>query len=164
MAVTLQVDGSLYGAFAGDGVVAATQLGSSAYALAAGGPLLLGGALAYLVVPLAAHGGRVPAAVLGAQSQLRIDVDPSHVGVRVELDGQAVGMDALSLELTLRSDQATLVRLGDEEGHLEGLRRRRILIDSPRIYVRESRTPEAGPVPRPERLGAAGSRHCRPRP
>jgi NAD+ kinase len=143
IAVTLRVDESLYGAFAGDGVVVATQLGSSAYALAAGGPLLLDGARAYLVVPLAAHGGRLPAAVLDAQSRLRIDVDPSHVGVRIEIDGQPADMDALSLELTLLGDQAKLVRLGGEEAHLAGLRRRRILLDSPRMYVREARIPGA---------------------
>jgi hypothetical protein len=75
VAVIVHVDGVLYGAFAGDGVIASTQLGSSAYALAAGGPLLLAGAQAYLVTPLAAHGGSLPPVVLGAKSRLRIEVD-----------------------------------------------------------------------------------------
>jgi NAD+ kinase len=153
VAITVHVDGSLYGAFAGDGVLAATPLGSSAYALAAGGPLLLAGVQAYVVAPLAAHGGRLPAVVLGAQSRVRIDVDPSHVGVRVELDGQATEMGALTLELALLGDQATLVRFGDEEAHLTGLRRRRILLDSPRMDLRDARMPsapiraQAGPAP-----------------
>ena len=139
VAVKVHVDGVLYGAFAGDGVIASTQLGSSAYALAAGGPLLLAGAQAYLVTPLAAHGGSVPPVVLGAQSRLRIEVDAGHVGARVELDGQTTDLGGLTLELELLADQATLVHFGDEEPYLSGLRRRRIVLDSPRMYSREAR-------------------------
>jgi NAD+ kinase len=145
VAVIVHVDGVLYGAFAGDGVIASTQLGSSAYALAAGGPLLLPGAQAYVVTPLAAHGGSLPPVVLGARSRLRIEVDAGHVGARVELDGQATDLGGLTLELELLADQATLVRFGNEEPYLSGLRRRRIVLDSPRMYFRGAQA--AGPTP-----------------
>lgn len=149
VAVTVHVDGVLYGAYAGDGVIASTQLGSSAYGLAAGGPLLLAGSQAYVITPLAAHGGSLPPLILAAQSQVRIEVDPSHVGARTELDGQTADLGGLALELVLLADQATLVRFGDEEPYLTGLRRRRILIDSPRMYVREARMQTAGAPPTP---------------
>jgi NAD+ kinase len=137
VAVTIHVDGVLYGSYTGDGVVASTQLGSSAYSLAAGGSLLAPVAQAYLVTPLAAHGGRLPPVVLGARSRLRVEVDPGHAGARVERDGQSIEIASLALELRLLSDQATVVRFGDEEPFLSGLRRRRILLDSPRARILE---------------------------
>ena len=53
----VEADGVLYGRFSGDGVIASTQLGSSAYTLAAGGPILAPGSDAWTITPLAAHGG-----------------------------------------------------------------------------------------------------------
>ncbi len=61
----VEADGVLYGRFSGDGVIASTQLGSSAYGLAAGGPILAPGSDAWTITPLAPHGGCVPPLVLG---------------------------------------------------------------------------------------------------
>jgi NAD+ kinase len=135
VAVGVHIDGVLYGAYTGDGVVVSTQLGSSAYSMAAGGPLLAPGAQSYLLTPLAAHGGRLPPVVLGAGSRLRVQIAPGHPGARVERDGQSIELASLALELQLVSDQATVVGFGDEEPFLSGLRRRRILLDSPRAGV-----------------------------
>ena len=44
-----------------------------------------------------------------------------------------------SLSLTYERDFATLVELGDHEPMLAGLRRRRIIVDSPRMTAREER-------------------------
>jgi NAD+ kinase len=137
VAVDVHIDSVLYGSYTGDGVVVSTQLGSSAYSMAAGGPLLAPGAQSYLFTPLAAHGGRLPPVVLGAASRLRVQIAPGHAGARVERDGQSIEIASLALELRLVSDQATLVRYGDKEPFLSGLRRRRILLDSPRARVLE---------------------------
>jgi NAD+ kinase len=142
----VEVDAELYGRFAGDGVIASTQLGSTAYALAAGGPVLAPGSDAWLVTPLAPHGGCLPPVVVGARSRVTLAVEPGHGGARVELDGHPTGMPAGRFDLALRPDAATLVRLGGEEPFLAGLRRRQILIDSPRILARDRRaavTPSA---------------------
>ena len=55
--VAVRVDGELFIRFAGDGFVIGTPLGSSAYTLAAGGPMLAPGALGMVFTPLAPHGG-----------------------------------------------------------------------------------------------------------
>ena len=49
----VSVDDELYVRIAGDGLVVATALGSSAYSMAAGGPVLALGTAAYLCTPLA---------------------------------------------------------------------------------------------------------------
>ena len=55
--VSAQVDGTLFARFAGDGCIASTPIGSSAYSIAAGGPLLPVGLQAFALTPLSTHGG-----------------------------------------------------------------------------------------------------------
>jgi NAD+ kinase len=144
------IDGVLYGRFSGDGVIVSTQLGSSAYALAAGGPVLAPGSGAWLVTPLAPHGGCIPPVVVGASQHVHLHVEPGYAGARVEVDGQPTDMPAVEFDLTLRPDFATLVRLGGEEELITGLRRRGILMDSPRVLARDVRaTAAAPPAPSP---------------
>lgn len=137
--VEVEVDGVLYGRFSGDGVIASTQIGSSAYGLAAGGPILAPSSGAWAITPLAAHGGCLPPLVLGARSRARLHVSPGFGGVRVEVDGRESELASGVLDLDLRPDFGTLVRVGEEEQFLTGLRRRRILMDSPRMMAREAR-------------------------
>ena len=136
IAISLLVDGELYGRFTGDGVVLSTPVGSSAYTLAAGGPVLAAGADAVVVTPLAAHGGCIPPLVAAAGSTVRVEVEAGHTGARTELDGRPATLGADSFEVTLRPAHADLVSLGDEEPQLRGLRRRGILLDSPRMVAR----------------------------
>jgi NAD+ kinase len=148
----VRVDGELFIRFAGDGLVIGTQLGSSAYTLAAGGPVLAPSGSGLVFTPLAPHGGCCPPLVTGPGSRLEIHVDPGPGGARIELDGQIRDrMDAhasRTLTVGLRADHATLVALGGEEAMLAGLRRRRVLIDSPRVMARDDRQAAAsGAVP-----------------
>lgn len=137
--IAIEVDGEPYVAFGGDGLIAATQAGSSASTFAAGGPLLAPGTDAFVLTPLAPHAGSIRPLVLGAGSTARIEVEPGYGGARSELDGQPATLGADVFELALRPDLATLVGVGSEEGVLAGLRRRGILADSPRVVAREAR-------------------------
>jgi NAD+ kinase len=143
IAISLSVDGELYGRFTGDGVVLSTPVGSSAYTLAAGGPVLAAGADAVVVTPLAAHGGCIPPLVAAAGSTVRVEVEAGHTGARTELDGRPAVLGADCFEVTLRPAHADLVSLGDEEPQLRGLRRRGILLDSPRMVARAAREARA---------------------
>jgi NAD+ kinase len=136
--VSVSVDEVLWARVAGDGIVVATELGSSAYTMAAGGPLLAG-VEGIVVTPLAPHGGSFPPLVAGTDSRLSLTVDPGYGGVRHELDGRAAPAGAEQLEICVRAGYATLVRLADEEPRLTGLRRRGLVLDSPRALVREGR-------------------------
>jgi NAD+ kinase len=146
--VEIEVDGERFIRLAGDGVVAATPLGSTAYTLAAGGPMLAPGASGMVVTPLAPHGGVCPPLVAGPDSRVRITIDPGHGGARLELDGQIhdllAPLEPVTLALRLEEGFASLVSLGEHEPLLAGLRRRGILVDSPRVLARDERGPGAG--------------------
>ncbi len=135
----IRVDDELYARTAGDGLVVATPLGSSAYTMAAGGPILAAGVQGFVVTPLEQHGGVSPPLVVGAESRLNLSVHPGYGGHRFEVDGQAVAMRALEVTAHLRQEYATLVTLAEQEPMLTGLRRRGLVIDSPRILVRDAR-------------------------
>ena len=124
---------------AGDGVVVATPLGSSAYTMAAGGPILAEGAQGMVVTSLAHHGGRAPPLVVGPDSRLALSVEPGYGGSRFEADGQVLATEAAELAVTLRRGYASLVTLGDQEPRLTGLRRRGLVVDGPRILIRDAR-------------------------
>jgi NAD+ kinase len=133
------VDGSLYGRLAGDGVIVSTGVGSSAYALAAGGPLIAPGADAFLLTPLPFHGGFCPPLVIGAGSRLELDMNAGRSGARVELDGQVTDLVVTALQIRLRPRVAIVVAFEGQESLLDGLRRRRIIMDSPRILADDAR-------------------------
>lgn len=135
----VDLDGQPYARWAGDGVVAATPFGSTAYNLALGGPLLAPGTQALVVAPIAPHGGSVPALVTPAGAVLELAVEGGHGGYRVELDGRPAELDASALQLELEPHAATLVRFEHGEPFLAGLRRRGIVADSPRVVARDAR-------------------------
>jgi NAD+ kinase len=137
--VSISVDGVLYVQLAGDGVVVASALGSSAYNMAAGGPLLAPGAEGIAVTPLAVHGGASAPLVVGTDSRLTLAVHPGYGGVRFEIDGRRTIVDGQLLDIRLRAEYATRVSLAEEEARLSGLRRRGLVRDSPRVGIREAR-------------------------
>jgi NAD+ kinase len=143
VSVEIVVDGELVIRFAGDGVVAATPLGSTAYTLAAGGPMLAPGATGIVLTPLAPHGGVCPPIVVAPESAITIGLDPGYGGARLEVDGRVDDrlepMQHADLALRIEPDYATLVSLDHHESLIAGLRRRRILIDSPRMLARDER-------------------------
>jgi NAD+ kinase len=137
------VDGERFIRLAGDGLVVATPLGSSAYTLAAGGPMLAGGNHGLVLTPLAPHGGVCPPLVTGPETEVTVIFESGNGGGRVELDGQVHGelaeREKTTFTLRLDPEFATLVSLGDDESTIAGLRRRRILMDSPRVLARDDR-------------------------
>jgi len=136
---TVHLDGVLYARFAGDGWIVSTPVGSSAYALASGGPLLAPGANAFTLTPLPTHGGFCPPLVAGAASQLTLDTAVGYGGARLEIDGQVVDTRIGSVRVSLRPEVATIVDFADDEPMLTGLRRRQLIIDSPRILADDAR-------------------------
>jgi NAD+ kinase len=137
--VSIVVDGEHYASVAGDGLVVATPLGSSAYTMAAGGPLLAAGAEGVVITPLAPHGGFCPPLVAGLDSHVELTIDPGHGGVRHEIDGRLASFPSEQLSARVRPAYAKLVELAGEEPRLTGLRRRGLIADSPRVLVRDAR-------------------------
>lgn len=135
----IAADGVLYARVAGDGVLVATQHGSSAYNMAAGGPLLAPGAEGFVVTALAAHGASCPPLVVAATSRVELTIAGGYGGMRFELDGQPGDLGADHVELRLHPGYAVRVALAAEEAPLTGLRRRGLVLDSPRVKIREGR-------------------------
>jgi NAD+ kinase len=133
--VELFVGDELYARVAGDGIVIATPLGSTAYSMAAGGPVLLAGTKAFVCTPLAMHGGNAPPLVVFDDREVKLEVTPGLGGLELEVDGQGLETPATRFSVSTRHDYATLVALGDSEGDLAGLRRRGLIADSPRIVA-----------------------------
>jgi NAD+ kinase len=133
------VDGERYVRLAGDGVVVSTPLGSSAYGMASGGPLLLPATDALVLTPLAAHGSNAPPLVVPGSTRLTLDVEVRHAGYRTEADGQAIDIEGPRFELEFRPGYARLVGFDDQEPFLAGLRRRLLIADSPRMLGHDER-------------------------
>jgi NAD+ kinase len=136
---SITVDSDLYARTAGDGVVVSTPLGSTAYTMAAGGPILGPGAKGIVVMPLATHGGESPPLVVGPESRVELMVEPGYGGSRFEIDGQELPETARSVTISERPDFATLVTLADQEPLFTNLRRRGLVTDSPRVLIRDAR-------------------------
>lgn len=139
----IQVDGQIYAAVAGDGVIVATPIGSSAYTMAAGGPLLTPTCDNFAITPLASHGGSVPPLILAGDNELTLDVEPGFGGMRLEVDGKRTDCTATVLTIRRHSRYATLVSLEGGEAMIAGLRKRELVLDSPRAKLRELREAES---------------------
>jgi NAD+ kinase len=112
-ALALHVDGELLVRYASDGVIAATPQGSTAYAFAAGGPLVSPRAHGMIVVPDAPAGLFNRAVVLAEGESLGIEVLRTSAPVSIERDGQLLGHaePGARLEILARPDAARVVRV-----------------------------------------------------
>ena len=61
------------------------------------------------------------------------------MGFDVEIDGQERAVEGQSFRLTLHPDKLTLVTFGSSGRGLAGLRKRRLITDSPRVLARDAR-------------------------
>jgi NAD+ kinase len=86
--LTAEIDGRYATQFAADALIVATPTGSTAYALAAGGPILPPDLRNILVVPVAPHLSIDRAIVLHEGSWVRVTVYSDH-GASISPDGQA---------------------------------------------------------------------------
>lgn len=69
---TIIVDGKEYSSFNGDGVIISTPVGSTAYSLSAGGPLITPGLNVISIVPICAHGLNAKPLIVSGNSIVEI--------------------------------------------------------------------------------------------
>lgn len=106
------VDGAPLTTYVADGLIVATPTGSTAYALAAGGPILPPSAQNILLVPIAPHLTMDRAIVLPSDSVLNITVRTEHQAL-FSADGQvSVPMqDQDTLQVRVSRNAARFVRM-----------------------------------------------------
>jgi NAD+ kinase len=81
------IDGSYLTTYAADGIIIATATGSTAYALAAGGPILPPQLQNFLLIPIAPHLSMNRAIVLGRNDRVEVRVHTDHQAI-LTVDGQ----------------------------------------------------------------------------
>lgn len=89
----LRVDGDLVTTYTADALIVATPTGSTAYSMAAGGPILPPRLQNFVVVPVAAHLSLDRAVVLHEEATISIEVEMDH-----EATLMADGQDGLPLQ------------------------------------------------------------------
>lgn len=114
--VSASVDGRLLTTYVADGLIAATPTGSTAYALAAGGPILPPELRNLLLVPIAPHLSVDRAVVLSEGSTVSIQVH-SDGGTVLSVDGQTpVHLEQKDIVRVRVGDySAQFVRFGDPD-------------------------------------------------
>lgn len=114
--ISASVDDRLLTTYVADGLIAATPTGSTAYALAAGGPILPPDLRNILLVPIAPHMSVDRAVVLSEGSTVSIQ-NHSDAGTVLSIDGQTpVGLDHKDIIKISAGDYSALfVRFGDPD-------------------------------------------------
>jgi NAD+ kinase len=114
--------------YSADGLIVATPMGSTAYNLSAGGPILAPTLRAMVVTPVAPHFSLDRSLVLAEDQCVAVEVAPDRSGVLV-IDGQEVGRLQPGAVITCRVAQHP-VRVVRNEPHTFGtVLRFRLLAD-----------------------------------
>jgi len=106
------VDRSHVGRYRADGIIVATPTGSTAYSLAAGGPIIDPQIDAFVITPICPHMLTNRPLVIPDTSTIELDFGPAEEPVYITLDGQ-IGFQLKSKDrviVTKSSSRVTLVR------------------------------------------------------
>ena len=99
--VTVSVDGARITTYVADGIIAATPTGSTAYSLAAGGPVAAPGIENIVLTPIAPHLTPARSLVLPAHCQIDVSISTKHDGI-MTVDGQ--------IDVALENDDTVTIR------------------------------------------------------
>jgi len=111
----LFIDGKEITVFGADGVIISTPVGSTAYSLSAGGPLVSPETQSLIITPICAHTLSMRTLVLPPDSTIELQLaDGSGQEIILTVDGQVSMYLHQSDRITLKKSEATfkLVRLG----------------------------------------------------
>lgn len=111
--LTAYVDTRALTSYVADGLIAATATGSTAYALAAGGPILPPELRNILLVPIAPHLSVDRAVVLSEGSSVRIIVKSENAVLSVDGQPPTPLMEEDHVDVTAADVTAQFVRFGD---------------------------------------------------
>src|SRR5271155_3038873 len=106
------VDGNHVGRYRADGLIVATPTGSTAYSLAAGGPIIHPTLDAFVITPICPHMLTNRPLVIPDTSRVEIDIAAAEEPVYLTLDGQ-IGFELESSDrvaITQSPDSATFVQ------------------------------------------------------
>lgn len=112
--VRAEIDGGYFTTYIGDGLIVATPTGSTAYALAAGGPILPPELKNLLLVPIAPHLSLDRAVVLAEGARVTLTVrTEGRAALAVDGEGDQPLADGDRVEIAAAPFSACFLRLGD---------------------------------------------------
>jgi NAD+ kinase len=106
----VSVDNQLLSLYKSDGLIVSTPTGSTAYSLAAGGPIIFPSMEAFVITPICPHTLTNRPIVIPDKSVVRIEIRPGGESTFLTVDGQ-VG-------LALREHDEVIVRKSNRRVHL----------------------------------------------
>lgn len=121
----VEVDDQLAASFRADGVIVATPTGSTAYSLAAGGPVLIPGTDVLVITPICPHQLTLRPIVLPGVSRIQVRIEGIPDQTFLTVDGQEAIQLRVGDELRCRRSEYSvkLIRLG-ENGFFDVLRQK----------------------------------------
>lgn len=109
--LAIEVDGAYFNTFTADGIILATPNGSTAYSLAAGGPILSPNLDALVITPICPHTISNRPIVLSPDHEIKVRYLSDYGPIEVRADG----LDAISLKsgdsLTIKRSPRTFKRV-----------------------------------------------------
>jgi NAD+ kinase len=122
----VMVDGSLVSHYKADGLIVSTPTGSTAYSLAAGGPVLVPTVRAFVVTPISPHALTNRPLVVQDTSEVRIGISLHYEDAHLTIDGQ-LGIPMINgdqVTCCRSPHEVKLLRLGNGNKFFEVLRRK----------------------------------------
>jgi hypothetical protein len=77
--------------------------------------------------------------VVSGDNRVTLDVQPGFGGMRLEVDGHRTDCTSTELTITRRANYTTLISFEGGEAMIAGLRKRGLVLDSPRAKLRDAR-------------------------
>lgn len=117
------VDGKIYSAFKGDGLIIATPTGSTAYSFSAGGPFIYPDLELISITPICPHTKSMQTIVLKADSIIEIYTDHEDEKVYLTVDGQkAININHETSIKVSKNEKSVKLLLFDDYDYFKVLR------------------------------------------
>lgn len=111
--VEVYIDGHFVNTYPGDGMIVSTARGSTAYCMAAGGPILTAGVRGFAIVPISCHSPIRTPMVASEEATIEVNLTNDHPGTLI-LDGRPLVDLGKGDLITIRRGEHTfqLVKIG----------------------------------------------------
>lgn len=127
--LTVRVDGEPLGTYVGDGLIVATPTGSTAYSMAAGGPIVCPEIDLILLTPICPHSLSQRPVLIPPESEVDVRLAPRHLREKlvVSVDGREPFFLGRGERVLLRRMKARLQILSEKERSFFGVLREKLL-------------------------------------
>lgn len=110
------VDGRILNSYWGDGLIVSTPTGSTAYSLAAGGPILSPGSQNFVIAPIASHNLTVRPIVIQDSCEIRIKIEGREEKYLMTMDSRHSAINRMDELVIRRCDfQVSLVQMNNKD-------------------------------------------------